>query len=63
LVEFLAWLILVSIEVFGIALIFAQLSKKIQHSSFRMRVGWGFFAGGLTVKIMLYVIEIISENL
>jgi len=63
LVEFLAWWILSSIEVFGIVLLFAQFTNKIQRTEFRMRLGWGFFAGGLAVKVMLYVIEIVSGHL
>ena len=63
LVEFLAWLLLSSIEVFGMLFIVAQLSNKIQRSQFRLRLGWGFFAGGLGVKIILYALEIASGNL
>ncbi len=40
--------------------LFAQITKKIQSTQFRIRLGWGFFVGGIGVKIMLYGIEIAS---
>jgi len=54
------WVILSSIEVIGIVFLFAQLSKKIETNQFRIRVGWGMFAGGLGVKLLLYGIEMIT---
>ena len=63
--ELIAWLTLSSIEVFGMLFLYAQLSNKIkiQRTEFRMRLGWGFFTGGLAIKVMLYGIEIASGNL
>ena len=60
-VEFTVWLLLSSIEVFGIIFLFAQFTKKIQTTQFRMRLGCGFFVGGIVVKIILYGIEIASS--
>jgi len=61
LVEFTTWLLLSSIEVFGMLFLLAQLSKKIKTTQFRRRLGWGFFAGGIGVKIILYGIGIASD--
>jgi len=58
--EFTTWLLLSSIELFGMLFLFAQITKKIQSTQFRMRLGWGFFVGGIGVKIMLYGIEMTS---
>lgn len=62
-VEFTTWLLLSSIEVFGMIFLFAQLSKKIKTTQFRRRLGWGFFAGGLGIKIILYAIEMASGHM
>lgn len=53
------WLILSSIEVIGIVFLFAQLSKKIKTSKFRVKIGWSMFAGGLGIKVILYGTEMI----
>ena len=61
-IGFVTFLILSSIEITGIALLFAQLSKKIKPHPFLIGLGWGLFGGGLGIKVILYGIEIAKGN-
>ena len=62
-IDFVSFLIFSSIELTGMALLFAQLFKKIKPHPFLIGLGWGLFAGGLGIKLILYGIEIANGNL
>lgn len=61
-IELSSFLIFSSIELTGLALLIAQIFKKIKPRRFLIWLGWGLFAGGLGAKIILYAIEIAKGN-
>jgi len=62
-IDFVSFLIFSSIELTGMTLLFFQVFKKIKPHPILIGLGWGLFAGGLGIKLILYGIEIAKGNL
>jgi len=62
-IDFATFLLFSLIEITGMALIFAQVFKKIKPHPFLIGLGWGLFGGGLGIKVILYGIEIAKGHL